>query len=98
MPKRPTALAAIVVLASTLACRAAIGEGPETPGPQALLAQWIADAIPKHYEKREDWGRTTRITVGLEAEGKGLDVRLRPKKKHVPHGIWKHYRLNLVAA
>jgi hypothetical protein len=61
--------------------------------PEELLATWIARALPRDYEKQEDWGRTKRITVGLDSEGRGLRIRIKRKKKDVPHGLWKHYRV-----
>lgn len=63
--------------------------------PEELLAGWIAGAIPTRYEKKDDWGKTTRITVGLETRRRGLRLRIRKKEKDVPHGIWKSYRVAL---
>ncbi len=56
----------------------------------------IRDAIPDKYAREKDWGRTKRITTGLRAEGSGLRWRLTRRKKHVPHGVWKRYRVSLI--
>lgn len=87
MVTRPPFLSALLllVLAAT-ACSTVRGEQGAD-----LIAGWIADAIPRQYEKKEDWGRTRRVTVGLDVSRRGL----RLKKKQVPHGIWKHYRITL---
>jgi hypothetical protein len=92
-------LAGLVAAAHPHAAQAAEADPDHAPvNPVAFFAQWISEAVPRHYEKREDWGRTRRIAVGLEAGGKLSDLdslRLRPKKKEVPHGIWKHFRVSL---
>jgi len=66
----------------------------------AQLAQALSDllvqAIPAHYEKKRNWGRTKSITTGLRTTGSGLDIRIKRRKKDVPHGDWKHYRITLV--
>ena len=60
------------------------------------LAAQISKAIPTHYDKKEDWGQTKEITVGLRTEGKGFKTKIRRRKKPVKHGVWKHYRLKMV--
>jgi hypothetical protein len=73
----------------------------QTPGPSAAaepqfgtaLGRLLTAAIGSKYEKRQDWGRTRRITVGLRTEGQGFRMQLRRRKKDVPHGTWKHYRI-----
>jgi hypothetical protein len=53
------------------------------------FAQLIEDAIPAHYDKQKDWGRTKNITVGVRNEG----FKLKRLKKPVKHGVWKHYQV-----
>ena len=53
------------------------------------FAQLIEDAIPAHYDKQKDWGRTKNITVGIRNEG----IKLKRLKKPVKHGVWKHYQV-----
>jgi hypothetical protein len=62
----------------------------------SLLAGLVTDAIPREYEKKQDWGRTKRITTGLRADGNGLDFRIHRRKTQVNHGTWKHYKVRLV--
>ena len=63
---------------------------------QAALANAFAGlverAIPRHYEKRRDWGKTKNITVGIRRDG----IKLHRRKKPVNHGVWKHYKINLI--
>lgn len=68
---------------------------PATPLSDVLAAR-IASVIPSVYDKREDWGETKDITVGLRTEGKGFKTKIRRRKKAVKHGVWKHYRLEMV--
>lgn len=56
------------------------------------FARLIEDAIPEHYDKQKDWGKTKNITVGLDLDG----GKLRRRKKPVNHGVWKHYQAWLV--
>lgn len=56
------------------------------------FARLIEDAIPAHYDKQKDWGRTKNITVGIRNEG----IKLKRRKKPVNHGVWKHYQVWLV--
>jgi hypothetical protein len=62
----------------------------------AALSRLIERAIPLEYEKQKDWGATKEIATGLRFEGSGFDARLKRRKREVPHGVWKHYRLRLV--
>ena len=56
------------------------------------FARLIEDAIPDHYEKEKDWGKTKNITVGIRNKG----IKLYRRKKPVNHGVWKRYRVSLV--
>jgi hypothetical protein len=58
----------------------------------ATFAKIIENAIPLEYEKRKDWGKTKNVTVGLRNKG----LKIYRRKKPVNHGVWKHYRINLV--
>jgi hypothetical protein len=53
------------------------------------FARLIEDAIPAHYDKQKDWGKTKNITVGVRNEG----FKLKRLKKPVKHGVWKHYQV-----
>lgn len=71
-------------------------EQPLTDAARSTLAwtfaKLIEDAVPPHYDKQKDWGRTKNITVGLEFE----DGKFERRKKPVNHGVWKHYKAWLV--
>ncbi len=56
------------------------------------FADLIETAIPTEYEKRQDWGKTKQIVSGLKFE----DFDIKRRRKSVKHGVWKHYKVNLV--
>ncbi|MCC6491927.1 MAG: hypothetical protein IT424_02780 [Pirellulales bacterium] len=60
------------------------------------ISTLIREAIPAEYEKRDDWGATKEIVVGLRATGNLRDFDLKRRRKTVNHGVWKHYRLHLI--
>jgi hypothetical protein len=61
-----------------------------------VVADMIADAIPREYEKYKDWGNTKRITTGLDFKGHPWDPKIDRRKSDVNDGVWKHYRVTLV--
>lgn len=61
----------------------------------ATLSRVIAQAIPPTYEKKEDWGATTEIPVGVRVHGKPFHYHYERRTKAVDHGLWKHYALRL---
>jgi hypothetical protein len=71
-----------------------VAQNPATAG-QAIAASFAAlveEAIPRHYEERDDWGKTKEIVSGLKFEG--FDIKRRHKT--VKHGVWKHYKVTVV--
>ena len=56
------------------------------------LAAIVREAIPRNYEREEDWGRKKRITTGIRID----KLEFSRRKKEVDHGIWKRYRIELV--
>jgi hypothetical protein len=61
-----------------------------------IVAQLIADAIPREYERSKDWGRTTRITTGVRSSGNFFKFDIHSKKSEVNDGVWKHYRATMI--
>ena len=101
LPPRTLTMFLVCLVSTELGnCAASPAANPAdaTSAPAAIaeaLAEIIAVAIPRQYERRDDWGKTTRLTTGLRTERDGWRVRVRRRRKEVPHGIWKHYRLQL---
>lgn len=62
-----------------------------------MLAREIQVSIPWQYEKRQDWDSHREIPVGVSVEGKPFHLHFHRRTKSVNHGVWKHYRLVLVA-
>lgn len=56
------------------------------------FASFLESVIPHEYEKRKDWGKTKNITVGIRMDG----IKVHRRKKAVKHGVWKHYKIQLV--
>jgi hypothetical protein len=61
-----------------------------------IVAQMIADAIPREYERKKDWGHTKKITTGLRSSGNFFDFNIHRKKSEVNDGVWKHYRATMI--
>jgi len=62
----------------------------------AAVAEIIADAIPREYERKKDWGRQKEITTGVRSSGNFFKFDIHRTKTAVNHGVWKHYRATLV--
>jgi hypothetical protein len=60
------------------------------------LASVVRDAIPLEYSRKKEWGTTKRITVGITTDDPIYELKLHRRKKHVPHGTWKQYRVTMV--
>ncbi len=56
------------------------------------FANLLEQAVPLEYDKKKDWGKTKNITVGIHNKG----FKLSRRKKAVKHGVWKHYKVNLI--
>lgn len=73
---------------------------PATSATDQLLADTLAtivrEAIPRDYARDKDWGHTKRITTGVTTDEPLYKFKLHRRKKHVPHGTWKRYRVQLV--
>ncbi len=85
---------ATIIATSLLALPMARAQQPE-PNLDLLadtLATLVREVIPRDYEKSEDWGKTKRITTGVKVHSWDFSRR----KKEVPHGNWKKYRVELI--
>jgi hypothetical protein len=60
------------------------------------VADMIAEAIPREYEKYKNWGHTKRITTGVDFRGHLWDPKIDRRKSEVNDGLWTHYRVTLV--
>src|SRR5262245_32370965 len=94
----------VVAVLGTIAASDAIAQNipapplSATPAPAAspdkiaqVVAQLIADAIPREYERKQDWGRQKEITTGLHSYGNFFKFDMHRTKTAVNHGVWKHY-------
>jgi hypothetical protein len=78
---------------------ASAAQPEDLPGQDALaqsLSRLIRDAIPREYDKKDNWGAAKEIVVGVRPHGKPFHWHVKKYKKTVNHGLWKHYRLRLV--
>lgn len=74
-------------------------EPPTTASPvkiAAAVAEVIADAIPREYERKKDWGHQREITTGVRSSGNFFKFDIHRTKTAVNHGVWKHYRATMV--
>ena len=91
--------AAAILLAVCGSVRPATATPPDEAARAALaetLGQLLRDAIPVEYDRQQNWGATTDITVGYRAEGKPFHLHVHRRKKAVEHGVWKHYKLRAI--
>jgi hypothetical protein len=56
----------------------------------------IAEAIPREFERKKDWGRTKEITSGLRSSGNFFKFDIHRTKSTVNDGVWKHYRATMI--
>ena len=61
-----------------------------------LLAEVVRDAVPREYERAKNWDHTKRITTGIRFDGRPIRMKIHRRKKEVPHGVWKKYRVRIV--
>jgi hypothetical protein len=100
---RKPALAAAVILFVAAAMLKAMA-GPSlasltgiTPEVVAqLVTPLIAEAVPREFEGKKDWGKTKKVTTGLRSEGNFFKFDIHSKKTEVNDGIWKKYRVTLI--
>lgn len=61
-----------------------------------IAAALIADAIPRVYERSEDWGRTTQIVTGLRSSGNFFKFDIHRKRSQVRDGVWRKYQVTVI--
>jgi hypothetical protein len=93
--------AAIFAIAAAAFAESPIATSATNSAPSAvdlsrIVAELIAEAIPREYERAEDWGQTKRITTGLRSSGNFFKFDIHRRKSEVRHGVWKKYRVTLL--
>jgi hypothetical protein len=61
-----------------------------------LVTPLIAEAVPREFEGKKDWGKTKTVTTGLHSDGNFFRFDIHREKKEVNDGIWKTYRVTLI--
>jgi hypothetical protein len=61
-----------------------------------LITPLIADAVPRQFEGKKDWGKTALVTTGLHSDGNFFRFDIHREKSEVNDGVWKKYRVTLV--
>jgi hypothetical protein len=89
-------LAGLVPRAMSSSPAAARDPAPSAEEFSQIVAQLITEAIPRQYERTKDWGRTKQITTGVRSSGNFFKFDIHRRKSEVKHGVWKHYRVELV--
>lgn len=69
-----------------------------TPSPefQAWLTDLVREHIPHEYEKRKNWGSTTRVASGLSIQLDDGRLKTHRKFRDANDGRWKMYRVSLI--
>jgi len=88
----------ITLLASLLTAEFPAPSPSPLPSPELgeMVKQIIIENVPLVIDEKKGWGDQAHIFDGFKMSGKGLKVRMEPRKKLVNHGLWKHYRVNVV--
>lgn len=89
-------MAAFVGIAATHDAVAATDADQAMKALAETLSRVIAQAVPPEYEKKEDWGATAELPVGVRVTGKPFHYHYDQRTKTVDHGVWKHYKLRLL--
>ena len=104
MDRAPTTalkIAAFLVVAAAIA-RAVAGPSLATltgitPEMVAqLVTPLIAEAVPREFEGKKDWGKTKTVVSGLHSDGNFFKFDIHRQTSEVNDGIWKKYRLTLI--
>jgi hypothetical protein len=76
------------------------GGGTEPFTPSAEFQEWIRGLVraqlPDHYEKKKNWGHTSRALAGVSVQLDGGKLKTRRKYKNANDGTWQMYRVDLV--
>lgn len=74
------------------------GNEPFTPSPefQTWIAGLVREQLPDHYEKRKNWGHTSRALAGVSIKLADGKLKTRRTYKQANDGSWQMYRVDLV--
>src|SRR3954464_414670 len=61
-----------------------------------LVTPLIAEAVPREFEGKKDWGKTKVVTTGLHSDGNFFKFDIHRQTSEVNDGIWKKYRVTLI--
>jgi hypothetical protein len=84
--------AAIIKAVASPSITLLAGVTPEMLAP--VIGPIIADSVPRQFEGKKDWGKTTPIHT-FHADGKPLKFDIH-QTKDVNDGVWKRYKLALI--
>lgn len=81
------------ILLALMTSKSSSGQEAAYPELSALLQSVLVAKLPREFEERSNWGKTVRIFDGLKFTGQGFKTKVRERKKEVPHGTWKRFRV-----
>jgi hypothetical protein len=61
-----------------------------------LVTPLIAEAVPREFDGKKDWGKTKTVVSGLHSDGNFFKFDIHRQTKDVNDGIWKKYRVTLI--
>jgi hypothetical protein len=94
----------LAILSLEFGALAVLAAGPPMPDkapaidePLSNLAQRIVvESLPRQFEDKKNWGKTTRIVNSFRFKNDGDGLKLRKHTEEVKDGLWKQYRAEVV--
>src|ERR1700761_2008088 len=62
----------------------------------SIIQKLVVDSVPRDFDSKKDWGKTTKVVNGLTLKDDGDGLKLRAHKKEVNDGVWKEFHGTLV--
>jgi hypothetical protein len=85
-----------VVSDTPLGSSSAAPQGPSNESLSSLAQRTVLESIPRHFEDKKNWGKTTKIVDGLRLKNDGDGLKIRKHTKEVKDGLWKQYDADLI--
>jgi hypothetical protein len=63
---------------------------------QTFVTGLAREHIPQAYERKKNWGATTRVLDGVDVDLDGLRLDTKRRWKDAYHGTWQYYKLTQI--
>jgi hypothetical protein len=88
--------AAIAVCAETPPVPTPANEPAVNESLSNLAQRIVVESLPRQFEDKKHWGKTTKIIDGLRFKDDGDGLKLRKHTAEVKDGVWKQYKAELI--